>query len=85
MIAQPFSAFEYDADDDAWVFTSREVVAKLAFGTGEFFVLLHKTSLASLDLANGVSVDLILGDATATENIAIAEAPGRKFIYQRPE
>jgi hypothetical protein len=87
LFAAPFSSFVLTEDEygPLYQFKDKNVLIKLDVATGWLWVISHKLNLADIDNANGVEVELHMGNAVAVENIAMTEAPGRKLIYKRQD
>jgi PKD repeat protein len=93
LFAAPFSSFrlasqddEDDVDDDAatvYKLKTRDVRVKIDFGAGRLSVHSQHVLLSTLDLANGLTVELRIGDAVTVENIPMTAHGAKQYRYHR--
>jgi len=83
LFAAPFSAFDYRPKRDTYVLRGGGLVVKIDFADRTLLVSTpSKTNLFGLDPSNGVQVDLLMGNLTATETVPMT-ANRSGFIYRR--
>jgi feruloyl esterase len=83
LFARPFSAFKPDRTTGNHVLSESGLVAWLNFRTRRFLVVAPKVGLSGLDPADGVEVELFLGDGLAVENVAMTQAAKDLLVYRR--
>ncbi|MEW6683477.1 MAG: PKD domain-containing protein [Nitrospirota bacterium] len=93
IVAAPFSDFRFASTDDeddiddgvatAYKLKTRDMRVKIDFGAGRLTVHRQNVLLPTLDLANGLTVELRIGDAVVVENILMTAHGAKQYRYHR--
>lgn len=82
----PFSHFRQCLlNPDAYKYVRPRTFVRINFSTMRIIVMRRCLNLSALDNANGVDVELLMGDATATENIMMEQVTCRRLCYIRSD
>ena len=82
----PFSHFRQGLlNPDAYNYISLTTFVRINFATKKIIVIRWCLNLSALDNANGVDVELMMGDDTAVENILMEQVTCRKLRYIRSD
>ncbi len=85
LFAVPTSSFRSDGVSGASLLRRPHLFVRLDFDGNSLFVSRRKVDLNSVDPANGVDVDLGIGDQLAVENIQMLGRPGNRLVFTRAD
>jgi hypothetical protein len=85
LFSQPFSAFKKGILPGAYVYTGNGMLVRLDPANHRLLVVTPNLSVTGINNSNGVDVEVMVGDATAVENIKMTAAPLSSLIYRRKD
>jgi PKD repeat protein len=85
LAAAPFSAFRNEPGTQTYILTDKGLVVRFDFATRRLLVLTPKIPLTKLDNANGATIELMLGDFTAADQVTLVPAAKDHLVYRRDD